>query len=90
MSEDDAGESWDLGWLDCDTCGGNSESADAELSPDGTVTLTLRYGCYSGDTYTGTPADVLDRFRGDWPTDRRNTFDNPNAFTEIETWLTRQ
>lgn len=90
MSDDDAGESWDLGWLDCDTCGGNYEGAEAEILDGGTVVLRLRYGCHSGDSYEGTPADVLDQFRDDWPTNRRNTFDNPDAFDQIETWLTRQ
>lgn len=80
-------EYWDLGGgSDCETCGWTLEEAEGEFQ-DGFVALRLRYGCYSGDYYEGSPGRVLDEFRDDWPTERRAAFDNPGAFDSIEKWL---
>lgn len=38
-----------LGYSECETCGGNSESVEASRNGDGTYEVNVSVGCYSGE-----------------------------------------
>ncbi len=70
----------------CETCGYSYDEIDGSFE-DGEVYLAVRYGCYGGESYQGSPAEVAVEFAREWDRSARETFDNPDAFSDALDWV---